>query len=666
MPGLVFMRRKWDIASDDFVFSGIVEVFIRAVWIVALVAVYISHFHRFDCSYGERMEYFYIGFLVLDSIGIINTFLLFYISMQGTVSNNWPRRHIVWCLYFRGLLIVLELTWISLCTAWVYGLDLECEEHVEWTAKAMIICGWCLIVIKLWRAISSFNPAGSLRKDRRKKLLTETIAHKVRESSAQNMWSRRCEMMCCCIACDRAAQEGIKDVGIIVGDFFHDLDLVVSDMIVGMMLLVEQQQAEAVAEGGGTEESMIDSRPAQTVSVNPYADDEPNVAGVQPKEWMTLDNLAYYIKYANAAYGCSNYMMTASWSNIFSLCPLLRCCSCCRAKNTVHGDNCWQCNTAVIKKCLNLTDENLVYLSFENDYQEPPFFVAVDFTKNAVVVCIRGTFSLQDILADIVGAGEKVDIPGVDDAYIHESQLAAAQYVNTELEEKGLLEAAFQKMPEDAGLVITGHSLGSGIASALAVLLKPTYPDLMCFAFSPMGCSVSPSVREYSKDFVFSVIMDTDMIARMDAYTLTELKARVLKALMDCESPKYHIMATGCWRFLRACFRGSNSARERTMIVPLIDPMRVRMQKALEVCEKELQEILKGNTPLKLPGQLVHIVDTQDGTPDDPIYEAYWASSEAFEKLLLDSKMMINHLSGTVEEVLNNLTRRNAQIIHAL
>ena len=64
-------------------------------------------------------------------------------------------------------------------------------------------------------------------------------------------------------------------------------------MIVGMMLLVEQQQADAVAEGGGTEESMIDSRPAQTVSVNPYADDEPNVAGVQPKEWMTVRVLDY-------------------------------------------------------------------------------------------------------------------------------------------------------------------------------------------------------------------------------------------------------------------------------------------------------------------------------------------------------------------------------------
>ncbi len=33
-------------------------------------------------------------------------------------------------------------------------------------------------------------------------------------------------------------------------------------------------------------------------------------------------------------------------------------------------------------------------------------------------------------------------------------------------------------------LVIVGHSLGAGTASLLSVLLKPTYPDLICFAYS--------------------------------------------------------------------------------------------------------------------------------------------------------------------------------------
>lgn len=36
-------------------------------------------------------------------------------------------------------------------------------------------------------------------------------------------------------------------------------------------------------------------------------------------------------------------------------------------------------------------------------------------------------------------------------------------------------------------LVITGHSLGAGTASLLAVLLRSTHPTLECYAFSPPG-----------------------------------------------------------------------------------------------------------------------------------------------------------------------------------
>ena len=37
-------------------------------------------------------------------------------------------------------------------------------------------------------------------------------------------------------------------------------------------------------------------------------------------------------------------------------------------------------------------------------------------------------------------------------------------------------------------LVVTGHSLGAGVASVLALLLKPIYPDLICYSYSPPGC----------------------------------------------------------------------------------------------------------------------------------------------------------------------------------
>lgn len=662
MPGLVMMRRRWDVASDDFVFSSIIEIVIRAAWIVSLIAVYFSHFYHFDCTYGQRMELFYIGFIVMDSVDLFNNIILLYISMKGTVNDNWPRRHLVWFLYLRGILLIPELTWISLSTAWLYGLDLQCESHVEWTAKGMVIGGWVLLALKILRAFSTFDPTGGALNVFKSKLRhTGTSASASKTKMTQKLWTNRCEMMCCCIASNPGSSSGLTDVGKIMGDFFYDLDLVVSDIIVGLILLAEQQKLQGEGAWPST------GRAIETLSGRVLGQGQPNEEKVKkeikPKEWMTLENLAYFIRYAGAAYGCSNYVMTASCRETLSLCHLLRCCSCIRRSNEVQGDNCCQCNTAVVKKCADLTDENLIYLSFEDEYRKSPFFVVVDFEKNVVVVCIRGTFSLQDTLADLVAYGVKIDIPGVEDAYIHESQIESARCILQVLTSWKLLEKAFSKLPSDAGLVITGHSLGSGIASALAILLKPTYPDLMCYAFSPMGCSVSPSLREYTKDFIVSVVLGTDMIARSDAYTMTQLKVEVLRALMGCQVPKYHIMAEGCWRVLKACCGPRHGHAENLSLgSPLLDPALARMKASLESCEKDLNDVLKSNTPLKPPGLLIHMVDTKDGTRERPIYEASWVHSEFFNQLLLDSEMMFNHLSGNVQVALNHLVARQATI----
>ena len=42
--------------------------------------------------------------------------------------------------------------------------------------------------------------------------------------------------------------------------------------------------------------------------------------------------------------------------------------------------------------------------------------------------------------------------------------------------------------------MIVGHSLGAAIASLLAIVLKPKYPKLHCFAYSPPGCVIKYAV----------------------------------------------------------------------------------------------------------------------------------------------------------------------------
>jgi len=45
----------------------------------------------------------------------------------------------------------------------------------------------------------------------------------------------------------------------------------------------------------------------------------------------------------------------------------------------------------------------------------------------------------------------------------------------------------FPRLHQEYKLVITGHSLGAGTASLLAILLRNSFPTLQCYAFSPPG-----------------------------------------------------------------------------------------------------------------------------------------------------------------------------------
>lgn len=46
------------------------------------------------------------------------------------------------------------------------------------------------------------------------------------------------------------------------------------------------------------------------------------------------------------------------------------------------------------------------------------------------------------------------------------------------------------------GLVIVGHSLGAGTAAILSFLLRPQYPTLHCYSYSPPGGLLRRVYRE--------------------------------------------------------------------------------------------------------------------------------------------------------------------------
>lgn len=199
--------------------------------------------------------------------------------------------------------------------------------------------------------------------------------------------------------------------------------------------------------------------------------------------------------YALGAYGWPMFLMTHSKTGICQLCSEFRCCfSCCGRKNSpdVVEDNCCYCNYAALKRMVNVGEVEVIYTTFHVDVAETPFFVAIDYTKSKIVVSIRGTLSMKDVLTDLNAEGDVLPLePRQDDWLGHKGMVQAAVYIKNKLDEENLIHRAQQRNIErhtdTFGLVIVGHSLGAGTAAILSILLKPQYPSLVCYSYSPPG-----------------------------------------------------------------------------------------------------------------------------------------------------------------------------------
>lgn len=200
--------------------------------------------------------------------------------------------------------------------------------------------------------------------------------------------------------------------------------------------------------------------------------------------------------YAMGAYGWPMFLITHSKTGICQLCTEFRCClSCCGNKQEnidIVEDNCCYCNYAALKRMVTVGEVEVIYTTFHVDVAETPFFVAVDYTMKKIVISIRGTLSMKDILTDLNAEGDVLPIePREDEWFGHKGMAQAAVYIKNKLHEENLIQRAqnhnVSRNTQTFGLVIVGHSLGAGTAAILSILLKRNYADLLCFSYSPPG-----------------------------------------------------------------------------------------------------------------------------------------------------------------------------------
>lgn len=333
-------------------------------------------------------------------------------------------------------------------------------------------------------------------------------------STSQVRWQVCCHcciatcslLTCCCIGGYREIGN-YSDIAIVLSDYFNNggtLDIVVSDIIVGLRMLLREQeerrlqcrdsllrkvhsyqtqtmergeiaddnvQPNGQSETGGEvtrndgDDSFMDPELARLALHENGIDKERSKSLVfqrhtsgaavslefrpasravlttqSDEDLMAIAQGAHYMRYARAMY---TYKMDFIENPLKAPCvfglSLIRSLFS-KHNYCVEGDNWFGAHEASLQEWTGLERAQLAHANFSEGIGKIPYCIVIDHDWKAVVLAIRGTEALEDVVTDLTlrpasmeASGEQCGFDGTD-AYAHAGMLKSSEWIYTELE----------------------------------------------------------------------------------------------------------------------------------------------------------------------------------------------------------------------------------------
>ncbi|KAL0280575.1 UNVERIFIED_CONTAM: hypothetical protein PYX00_001834 [Menopon gallinae] len=692
MPGIVAFQRRWSVGSDDLVVPGLFLFFVHLIWIVVLsVILAVVEFDQSKECVHLLWEYM-LGYLVIIIVSLLVELMISLTSLRGSILDTEKRKSVPCLIYIRLAVLLVELGWLILGGVWICRYYADCPASTAKDALLGLVISSSFVMLSVFITIwCTFDPAGrswvkmmnyqrSMRESesrfqyRRSGSCTRTWRQRKVLRAYQDSWDQRCRLLFCCMRHSDRSQNSFGDIARLLSDFFRDIDVVPSDVVAGLILLRKYQKIER--------ESIVKQRLNDTYE---YLSGVAVTSGTQflalndPVHYAFFQDVIHYMNFALGAYGWPVYVMSNPTAALCRLCSKLRCSCfpCCGSskKNSavIIKDNCCQCNYTALKQQVETGDVQVVYATFHVDVGITPFFVAVDYSRKKIIVSIRGTLSLQDVITDLNAEGETIPInPPREDWVGHKGMVQVAVHIQNKLLSESILNQAFNHNPQrgtqNFKLVIVGHSLGAGAAAILSILLRQHYPDLVCFSYSPPGGTISISAAEYTKSFITSVVVGKDVVPRIGLHQMESLRADLMHAIKRSKDPKWKTIS--CSVFCCGCAGLPTSAAE----LQADDSMQVEYKKDKDrareyVFHSQSNVALTSHQPLYPPGRIIHIVRHHTKKKEQkyekrwrqliqkrkPVYQALWANNTDFDEVLISPVMIQDHMPDNVLAALNKV-----------
>ncbi|KAM3187222.1 hypothetical protein ACTXT7_002714 [Hymenolepis weldensis] len=590
MPAIILFGRGWHFSSDDFVLSSSFVVGLRLIELI-LAVLPACLYWKYDPYLPDIVLTILYGAVVLNSLQIFLRCVIAYLSSRGGIAEIEKRQHA--CVFIRtaciyGIFLVVCNLFLFLTTydstgrVWRHHPNIWCMEESANSHRLNKIQAHRLVA-RLWhrriRCLACVgNSCGRLDLDT-----------KISNTNAMAMVS---ELVGTYFMTNLVATDLLAGLMLLRWQTRQWVDC--GNRVPLERILQDSYPYDPVTD------------PPHANSLSPVVQqDFGNPFDRLAYDWLSIRRLWIYSKHVTAVYGSLLYVISKRLSPtaISKLCKYLQCpensacCCCCGNRKSIAAYGlCLRhvmlliakprymyeitqreddsetrpffyqsnkiemgcclcqhdtCNLAVYQEITDRPLESLVYYSSSNNVYKSPFFVAFDDESESIIVSIRGTLSVEDAIVDMLIEGNHLapdemppDVPVEDhaDFFIHMGMLSSARNIRDMILRGQLIEKARVHRP-NYPLIVCGHSLGAGVASVLALLLRKFYPEVKAYAYSPPLGLMSSKTARYCKSFVVSIIFGYDIVPRLSVPTLNDLKWRLLSALQDCTVPKYKILS---------------------------------------------------------------------------------------------------------------------------
>lgn len=192
---------------------------------------------------------------------------------------------------------------------------------------------------------------------------------------------------------------------------------------------------------------------------------------------------------------------------------------------------CYKGNASGLARYSMLRKRNVVKFVKDSSILRPGYYIGIDPRAKLVILGIRGTHTVYDLVTDLIALSDKKVSPKGFSTHFGTYE-AARWYLRHEL---GIIRKCLEKH-KDYKLRLVGHSLGGASAALLAIMLRKKSKEELGFSpdiISAVGYGTPPCISKEAAEscasYVSTVVLQDDIIPRLSAASLARLRNEILK-----------------------------------------------------------------------------------------------------------------------------------------